>query len=156
MSDKAVLYVEDDENLVFFLRQAFETIGRKEPFYVCADGEQAIDFLAGNAQLNVPERTVMPSLVLLDLHLPKKDGFEVLQWIRADRAFFTTPVIMFSSSNDLGDIHRSYALGANAFVIKPSSPEKMLTVARAVSEFWLEENQLPPDSRQFASAAPRV
>src|SRR5687767_577928 len=96
MSDKAVLYVEDDENIVFFLKQAFETVGRKESFYVCADGDQAIDFLAGNAQSNVPERTVMPSLVLLDLHLPKKSGFEVLQWIRHHPVFFTTPVIMFS------------------------------------------------------------
>jgi CheY-like chemotaxis protein len=149
MSNKAVLYVEDDENVVFFLRQAFETAGRKEAFYVCADGEQAIDFLAGNAESNVPERTVMPSLVLLDLHLPKKNGFDVLQWIRRHPAFSTIPVIMFSSSKDEADIHRSYALGANAFVIKPSSAEKMLGLARVLGEFWLEQVQLPPDWRQF-------
>jgi CheY-like chemotaxis protein len=149
MSDKAVLYVEDDENAVFLLRQAFETAGRKEPFYVCADGDQAIDFLARNAQSNVPERTVMPSLVILDLHLPKKTGLDVLKWIRRHPAFSTVPVIMFSSSNHMADIHRSYSLGANAFLVKPSSTEKMMALARTLCEFWLEQNQPPPDFRQF-------
>jgi CheY-like chemotaxis protein len=151
MIDKAVLYVEDDETIVFFVRQAFETAGRKEAFHVCADGEQAIDFLARNGETKMSEGTVMPSLVLLDLHLPKKSGFEVLQWIRQHPVFFTTPVIMFSSSDEIGDIHRSYALGANAFIVKPSQTEKMLAIVRALAGFWLEQNQPPPDCRQFAN-----
>ena len=143
---KAVLYVEDDDNDVFFFRAALQRVGRNEPLYVCRDGQEALDFLAryGMSPQSQPEENVL-CLVIVDLNLPKKTGFEVLQWIREQTRMLTIPVVVFSGSNHSSDMHRSYALGANAFLVKPSNSETMLNVVRITYDFWLGQNQVPPE-----------
>ena len=143
---KAVLYVEDDDNDLFFFRTALQRAGRMEPLYVCRDGQEAIDFLArdGMYPQSQPEENLL-CLVIVDLNLPKKTGFEVLQWIRQESRLLAIPVVVFSGSNHSSDMQRSYALGANAFLVKPSNSERMLNVVRITYDFWLGQNEVPPE-----------
>jgi CheY-like chemotaxis protein len=143
---KAVLYVEDDDNDLLFFRTALQRAGRNEPLYVCRDGQEAVDFLAryGTNPKAESEENLL-CLVIVDLNLPKKSGFEVLQWIRQKSRLFTIPVVAFSGSNHSSDMHRTYALGANAYLVKPSNSERMLNVVRITYDFWLGQNEVPPD-----------
>ena len=79
MSAKAVLYVEDDDNDALFMRKAFEKAGISNPLHIVHDGQEAIDFLAGNGKFVDRQQYPLPCLVLLDLNLPKKPGLEVLR-----------------------------------------------------------------------------
>ncbi len=146
---KAVLYVEDDRDDVFFLEKAFGKAGIKNPVSVAKDGQVAIEYLVGQGPYADRAAYPMPCLILLDLNLPKKNGFEVLEWIRRQPAFCTIPVLILSASNRPGDIHTACALGANAYLIKPPSPEDLVKVAASIRDFWLTHSQIPPDCLPF-------
>lgn len=141
MTPKAVLYVEDDENDVFLLKNALESLRRSEPLLTCRDGQQAIDFL-GRLRWNPDVETALfLSLMFLDINLPKKTGFDVLEWVRRQPLLRGLPVIMFSGSNHRTDVQRSYILGANAFLVKPSTMQAMLKLVHTTYEFWLTQNE---------------
>lgn len=141
MSAKAVLYVEDEENDVFFLKNALETLHRSEPLFVCRDGQEAIDFLARHRLNAAAETDLLLSLMILDIKLPKKNGFDVLTWVRGQAALRELPVIMFSGSNHRSDVQRSYSLGANAFLVKPTTTRAMADLVHITYEFWLTQNE---------------
>jgi two-component system response regulator len=105
------------------------------------DGEQALDFLfctGGYADRNPENR---PRLILLDLKLPKVDGFEVLQRIKADPTTHTIPVVMLTSSREERDLVESYQLGVNSYVVKPVDFEQFSEVVRQLGLYWLLLNQ---------------
>lgn len=149
MKNKTVLYVEDDENDVFFLRRAFTKAGIMNPLIVMTDGEAAISYLAGEGRYADRESYPRPCLILLDVNLPKKNGLEVLRWVRQKSEIFTTPVVILSASNRPGDIHTACALGANAYMVKPPSEEQLIELARSIRDFWLTHSQTPPDCLTF-------
>jgi CheY-like chemotaxis protein len=149
MSAKTVLYVEDDDNDALFMRKAFEKAGITNPLRIVHDGQEAIDFLAGNREFVDRQQYPLPCLVLLDLNLPKKSGLEVLRWIREQPGFFTLIVVIMSASNQEMDIHRAYSLGANAYLVKPPSAVELLDMAQTIYKFWLGHNQTPPACLQF-------
>src|SRR4051794_3552850 len=93
-----ILQVEDDENDVMFLELAMETAGWKIPIQAATDGRQALDYLSGSGDFADPKPHPEPSLVLLDLRLPKVPGLDVLKWIRTQPKFKTVPVIVLTSS----------------------------------------------------------
>lgn len=149
MNAKTVLYVDDDENDVFFLKRAFQKAGILNPLHVACDGQEAIDFLAGNGKFADRDQYPMPYVLLLDLNLPKKPGLEVLCWIRQQPGFFTLPVVILSASNHEFDLYRAYASGANAYLVKPSGFREATDMARQFAEFWLVRNEPPPDCLRF-------
>lgn len=154
MMTKPILYVEDEENDQLLLRLAFQKAGVFTQLNCVGDGQSAIDYLAGNDRFADRDEYPIPGLVLLDLNLPRKSGIEILRWVRQQPEFQTVIVIVFSSSNREIDIRRAYAAGANAYVVKPSSLEKLVAVVRSIRDFWLNQNCPPSDwAEQFTEVA---
>ncbi len=139
-----VLQVEDDDHDVFFLKRAFDEAGISNPLQTVHDGQEAIDYFAGVGRFADRPRYPLPCLVLLDLKLPRRDGLEVLEWLRRQPRLPAIPVIMFSSSAHPEDIERSYRLGANSFVVKPAGIVERAEFARSVKQFWLRFHQPAP------------
>lgn len=138
-----ILLAEDDENDVLFLRRAFAQAGVRAPLEVVPDGQAAIDYLASAGAGGPMEGHPEPHLLLLDLQMPKKNGLDVLAWIRSRDEFCSLPVIIFSSSVNPGEIETAYRRGANAFVTKPSGTAERLEFARMIDGFWLTFNRMP-------------
>lgn len=141
---KVILYVEDEDDDVFFMQHAFKKAGVSELLVVVADGKAAMDYLAGEGEYADRARFPMPSIVLLDLNLPIRSGFEVIQWIRGQPALRTLLVVPLTSSGSENDIRRAYALGANAYLIKPPNADRLTEMVRSFKEFWLTQNVPPP------------
>ena len=121
--DSMILLAEDNSTDVLLIRRAFEKVAVLNRVEVVKDGEQATAYLAGEGHYADRQRYPWPSLVLLDIKLPKKSGFDVLSWMRREPASRRVPVVMFTSSAQPGDIARAYDAGANAYHVKPSDAE---------------------------------
>lgn len=142
MAKHTVLYVEDEENDVFFMRHAFQKAGIEHGLASVADGPDALAYLSGKDPYHDRGQFPVPSLILLDLNLPLISGFEVLQWIRDQPQFRKTPVVVFSSSGRPEDRHKAEELGANNYLLKPASGIQFIDVARELKESWLAQRQL--------------
>ena len=118
--------------------------GIVNPVYVVSDGRQAISYLGGIDAYTDRTRFPLPSLVLLDLKLPLIMGLDVLKWIRAQPELKTVIVLIFTSSKLPPDVSKAYGLGANSYLVKPSSPNKLPEMVRMIRRYWLELNQRPP------------
>jgi CheY-like chemotaxis protein len=137
-----ILQVDDDRNDWFFLEHAFRSVGITYPLQIARDGQEAIDYLSGTTEFADRRRFPLPCLVLLDLKMPRKDGFEVLAWIRKHSDLGRLTVIMFSSSRHEHDIDRAYGLGANSFLVKPSKLQERLELANHIKGYWLHFHQM--------------
>ena len=135
-----ILYAEDEENDVFFLRLAFRDAGITNPLQVVNNGQLAIDYLSGTAAFSDRTQYPLPCLVLLDMKMPDKSGLEVLKWIRMTPAVSVMPVIMLTSSSTEADIHRAYIQGANGYLAKPGNPDELLAMVRSIKDYWLLQN----------------
>lgn len=131
-----ILIVEDSPDDLFLLRRAFSKLELDHLLEVATDGDAAIEYLQN------PDK-IRPRLVLLDLKLQKRSGFEVLAWIRQHPELKHLPVVILSSSTEPNDLQRAYELGANGYLEKPSLPEHMEAITQASSDFWLKWNHLP-------------
>lgn len=138
----AILLVEDDSTDVLLLRRAFDKAGVTNPLQVVSDGEQAVAYLSGQGDYGDRARYPLPSLILLDIALPRRSGFEVLTWMRQDPALRQLPVIMLTSSGQPGDISRAYDAGANAYHVKPSGFDELLEFVEALKAYWLTWTEL--------------
>lgn len=129
-----LLYVEDEENDVLFMRRALIRAGIRVNFQTAADGDQAIAYLAGE---DPHTGRAVPDLVLLDLNLPARSGFEVLHWLRHQPGLRNIPVVVLSSSGRGEDRERARLLGANDYLIKPNSPLRLIDIATELWRRWL-------------------
>ena len=134
---KPVLYVEDLPDDVLFMQHVWERAGIAHPLIDVSDGQQAIDYLDGNEQFKDRKKYPLPCLVLLDLNLPRKSGFEVLDWIRNDPRFKSLKVVIVSGSNQDEDMERAQSLGITDYVVKPSGLERLYRVVVDNKERWL-------------------
>ena len=134
---QAVLLAEDDENDVFFLQRALTQAEVAQPMHRVHDGEEAIDYLRGAGAYADRSKFPLPQLMLLDLKMPRKNGFEVLAWVRAQPGLKRLPIIVLSSSKEYADINRAYDLGANTYLVKPVKFENLLKMMEALNTFWL-------------------
>jgi CheY-like chemotaxis protein len=138
---RSILVVEDDETDVWLLGRAFAEAGIKVPLQIASDGQAALEFLEECcAKPGSDDR--LPALLILDLKMPRRTGFEVLQWLRAQPVLRCLPVMIFSSSAHRHDVERAFEIGANAFVVKPASTAERTEFCRFVKQ-WLHFNQLP-------------
>ncbi|MGZ4962803.1 MAG: response regulator [Limisphaerales bacterium] len=145
--EKSILLVEDEDNDVFFLKRALKKAGVSAQLYVIPDGQKAIEYLEGLGEFCDRHKFPIPSLVLLDLKLPHVMGLEVLQWIRQQPEFRQLIVIVLTSSRLQRDIDEAYRIGANGYLVKPSTPEEMVEIVQSIKGFWFEHNQLPSISQ---------
>jgi CheY-like chemotaxis protein len=137
----AVLLVEDDANDVFLMQRAFKKAGIPNPIYVAGDGEDAVSYLAGHGEFADRSRHPMPLLVLLDLKLPRKNGIEVLEWIRKQHPLRRLPVVVLTSSREPRDVDRAYDAGANSYLVKPLGFESLLDLVHSLNAYWLVHNE---------------
>jgi CheY-like chemotaxis protein len=129
--------VEDEEFDAMFMHKAFERMGLKGSLKVVADGQQAIDYMAGNGAYADRREHPLPAVILLDLKLPVVSGFEVLEWLRQQPGLKNLPVVVFSSSDQPEDQAMASQLGANDFVQKPSSALEFPKVVERLRQRWM-------------------
>jgi CheY-like chemotaxis protein len=139
----SILYVEDDEKDVELTLTALEEHHLANAVTVVRDGEQALDYLYRRGAFE-GRATHDPVLVLLDLKMPKVDGFEVLRTIKSDERLKSIPVVVLTSSREEKDLVSSYALGVNAYVVKPVDFDQFIGAVRELGLFWLLVNVPPP------------
>jgi two-component system response regulator len=135
-----VLLVEDDPGDELMTREAFEDNKIGNRLHVARDGEEALDFLY---RRGVHSEAPRVDLVLLDLNLPKYDGRQVLERIRADPDLTHLPVVVLTTSSSEEDILRSYKLHANAYVTKPVDVNQFIAAVRQIDDFFLSVVRLP-------------
>ena len=136
-----ILYAEDEPNDIFFVERALQLAGSLHTLKAVPDGEQAIDYLAGEGPFADRLLHPLPALVLLDINMPKKSGLEVLQWIRQQPQFKSLPAVMLTSSERPDDMEKARQLGADDYLLKPSVPNKLVDLVKSLSERWLPQPQ---------------
>jgi CheY-like chemotaxis protein len=138
-----ILLVEDSPDDVELIQYAFDKAGITSPLVVVTDGDQAVDYLAGQGRFADRRHHPLPTLILLDLKLPRRSGFEVLQFLRGEDATRGTPVVVLTSSNQPSDIARAYEAGANSYLVKPVSRGGLLDMVLALDAYWIKLNRVP-------------
>ena len=140
MSNKEILLVEDNPDDVELTRIAFAEAKIANDLIVMGDGAQALDYLFARGDYSDRDPTDLPSIILLDLNLPKVDGREVLQAIRANAATKSLPVVVLTTSAEPFDVEASYALGVNSYIQKPVDFERFVWAVKQVGLYWLVLN----------------
>lgn len=151
-----ILLVEDRLDDYLLVQRALAKAGLSNPFFHVHDGEEAMDYLEGAREFKDRAKFPLPDLVLLDLKLPRMDGFEVLREVRRNPVFRTLPIIVLTSSQDLADVNRAYELGANSFLVKPLEFDHYPAMMRTLSSFWLRQNLVAPLQRSSGPADARA
>lgn len=142
-----VLVAEDNENDIFLLERAFGHLGFDTPVQYVRNGEQAIAYLAGRGRFANRAEFPLPDLLLLDLKMPRKNGFEVLEWIQNEPALSRLRTVVLTTSEDIYEINRAYALGAASFLTKPLNFSEFKDTIQAVHTYWLAVNKPPGIAR---------
>lgn len=135
-----ILLVEDNEGDIMLTREAFEAAKILTKLSVVKDGKEAIDFIS---KLGVYAGVELPDLLLLDVNLPKKNGHEVLIFIKNNEELKHIPVIMLTTSSSENDIHLSYKNYANCYITKPIEVNDFLDVIATIENFWISIVRLP-------------
>lgn len=146
MSQKDILLVEDNPDDVELTRIAFAEANVANRLEVVNDGAEALDYLFARGQYAHRDPDDLPSIVLLDLNLPKVDGREVLQAIRANEKTRGLPVVVLTTSTEPFDVEASYALGVNSYIRKPVDFEQFVWAVKQVGLYWLVLNHPRGDS----------
>lgn len=141
--DAVIVLAEDLPNDVFLVRRALGKAGIDNPFFVVRDGEECLAYLHGEGKYSNRDEHPLPDILLLDLKMPKVNGFEVLRAVRTDKRFASMRIIVLTSSEDIGDVNKAYELGANSFLVKPNDFENFTKMMRTLAAFWLHEARAP-------------
>ncbi len=148
-SDQAMfLLVEDSETDVILIRRAFQKGNIVNPLQVVKNGNDAIAYLKGEGAFENRAEYPLPDLVLLDLKLPGRDGFDVLRWIRQQPELKALRVVVLTSSDRIQDVNLAYQLGANSFLVKPVDFERFVEISQALKGYWIWLSKAPEISRK--------
>jgi len=143
MQQKILLLVEDNPDDEVLTLRALRKHNLVNEIVVARDGQEALDYLFGEGGYSGRDTRVLPQVILLDLKLPKVDGLQVLERLRAEPQTRHVPVVVLTSSNQEQDMLRSYDLGANGYVRKPVDFGQFLEAARQLGLYWLVLNEVP-------------
>ena len=138
-----ILYVDDDDNDVVLLKHAVRTAGLSFCVQAVSDPENASAYLAGEGIYADRKCFPLPSLVLLDLKMPRMHGFEVLSWIRNQPVFKRMVVIILTASNHAAEVNRAYELGANSYLVKPVELTALVEMVKGIGAYWMMLNVRP-------------
>lgn len=148
MEESVILLVEDNPDDEALTLRALKKNNIRNEVVVARDGVEALDYLFGTGAYAGRDLTSMPHVILLDLKLPKVDGFEVLERIRSSESTKFLPVVILTTSNEDQDRIRGYGLGANSFVRKPVEFDKFIDAVRQLGLYWLILNEAAPVPRR--------
>jgi CheY-like chemotaxis protein len=143
IEDPIVLLVDDSVEDGILMRSAFGRAGFAEPLRTVQDGDEAIAYLRGDGAFSDRQQFPMPTVVLLDLNMPRKGGFEVLAWVRQQPALKRMRVYVLSTSSRTADIDRAYDLGANSYLVKPGTLDGLMHMSRCLVA-WLKLSHFAP------------
>ena len=139
-----ILLADDDEDDRELTRDALQDSRLADDMRFVVDGQDLIDYLRREGPYaESAGETPRPGIILLDLNMPRKDGREALAEIKADESLKEIPVVVLTTSKDEGDVHRTYALGANSFITKPVTHTGLIDVMKSLTKYWLETVELP-------------
>ena len=148
MSDTSViLLVEDREDDVLLVRRSFQKVKLINPLVAVRSGEEAISYLNGDGKYANRSEFPLPDLMLLDLKMPGLDGFDVLRWTRAQPSLRALRIIVLTTSQEVYDVDKAYVLGANSFLVKPSSFDNYVELMRSMSGYWMWHSEIPRIAR---------
>ncbi|MEB3338393.1 MAG: response regulator [Leptolyngbyaceae bacterium] len=139
-----ILVADDDPDDRLMTREALEENRLANDLHFVENGEELMDYLLHRGQYTDPKSAPRPGLLLLDLNMPKKDGREALQEIRAHAQLRQIPVVILTTSQAEEDIYRSYDLGSNSFITKPVSFQALVSIMKVLGNYWFEIVELPP------------
>ena len=142
MKDFFTVLIEDDEDDVFFFQRAMQRVDWPGAIHILRDGAEAIDYLTGAHSATDGRKHPTPSLVILDLNLPIKTGLDVLEVFRGCDPDCKTPVVVLTSSTSQLDARDAYRLGANGYFHKPSHPDELLELLKALKARWIDGKEL--------------
>lgn len=142
-SDKVVLFADDSDDDRFLFQQTYKEVGVQNPLVMVDDGAEAIEYLSGTGEFSDRAKFPPAGLVILDLKMPRKSGLETLEWIRSRPPWRELPVLMLTASLSRSDVDLAYKLGANAFLVKPSSVAELTGMVASIKTFWLHFNEFP-------------
>jgi len=144
MNSIHILLVEDNEGDIFLITEALEEGKIVDKISVTKDGKEAIDFLEKKEKYKNEDT---PDLILLDVNLPKKNGHEVLEYIKTSENLKQIPVIMLTTSSSDKDVLLSYKNHANCFITKPLDVNNFLTIVSSIESFWINIVKLPKNKK---------
>ncbi|HYJ89762.1 MAG TPA: response regulator [Pyrinomonadaceae bacterium] len=140
-----ILLADDDPDDRMLTRDAFEESRLRNRLEMVEDGEELMDYLQNRGKYTGDEAKPRPSLILLDLNMPRKDGREALREIKNCPDLRNIPVVVLTTSKAEEDIIRTYDLGVNSFIIKPVTFDGMVDVLKTIGKYWFEIVELPPE-----------
>ena len=153
MSNQALfLLVDDSEDDVMLVRRAFAKAKIVNPLQVARTGEEALEYLSGTGRYSDRVEYPLPSLVLLDLKMPRLSGFDVLRWIRLQPGLSALRVVVLTSSDDIRDLNAAYQMGANSFLVKPVDFDRLVEISQALNGYWLWIDRAPELERPPAGS----
>jgi CheY-like chemotaxis protein len=141
----AILLAEDDPDDQYLINEALEENQLNTRLYIVSDGEELLDYLNRRGKYEDSQKWPMPSLILLDLNMPRKDGREALREIKADPKLRHIPVVALTTSKAEEDIANTYDSGISGYITKPISFTGLRDVMKAIDLYWLQISRLPPD-----------
>lgn len=144
MMDKAILLVEDNPDDAELTIHALKSHNLANEIVIAEDGEKALDYLFATGEFSERDAEDIPSLILLDLNLPKINGLQVLERLRENKTTKRVPVVVLTTSNDESDVLHSYDLGVNSYLRKPVNFDQFLDMAKQMGMYWLMMNVEPP------------
>ena len=141
-----ILIAEDDENDVIILERALRQAGFTNPFHVCRDGTEVVAYFRREGEFADRVRFPFPRLLITDLKMPKMDGLQVLKWLYEHPECNVIPRIVLTASQQISDIQQAYKWGANSYLAKPGSYQRLIQMLKLLFEYWemCEMPQLPP------------
>lgn len=147
-SDFNILIAEDDPNDVRLLELAIRKNGITHPVSVVRDGEEAVDYLEGKAPYNDRHKYPFPNVIITDVKMPRRNGLEVVKWVRNHPKCAVTPIVMLSGSRIEHDVLTAYKLGANSYFTKPGTLDELTKLIGLAFDYWTkcERPPLPSNS----------
>ncbi len=140
-----ILIAEDDENDITLLEVALRRAGIHNPLQFVRDGEAAIDYLCQRNAFTDRSQFPFPTLVIVDIKMPRRSGLEVLQWLREHPECSIIPSIVLSASAEPQDVQKAYELGASTYFQKPASIDELTEMMRSINQYWnLAVKPAPP------------
>ena len=150
--DQTILLAEDREEDVMCIRHAFARANILNPLQVVSNGEEAIAYLQGQGKYSNRVEYPLPGLLLLDLKMPRKNGFEVLEWIRQQPSLNAVRVVVLTASDEIRDVNRAYQLGANSFLMKPIEFPSFVEMTQHLKGYlgWVANQERPTEVSPLA------
>ncbi|MBV8206567.1 MAG: response regulator [Acidobacteria bacterium] len=138
-----ILLVEDNTDDADLILRAFERAGVANAIHRVEDGHQAMAYLAGEGKYAERLMYPLPAVILLDLNMPRINGFQFLVWLRTQSEIRRIPVVVLTESKDSASVNRAYDAGANSYLVKPATSEEINRVVEDVERYWVGMNERP-------------